>query len=331
MDVMIGGAGDDSYVVDNLSDYIIEAANGGNDTVYSSAPEYRASDNVEQVRLLDGAISAIGNSLNNTLYGNSGSNFLAGQGGVDTMFGGDGQDEYSVDNVNDVIVEGNGINSGFDFVYSTASEYTLSANVELLFLTDATALKGYGNESSNYIGGNSQNNTLIGFSGSDTLYGNLGKDTYDLSEAVAASDVVLINAGDSLVGSFDVVYNFTLGGSGASDILDLNTRTIAANVSSVNGVDSGTIRSHSISNGIISFDALDSFTTPLAISSADLTNVFGYLQTNITGGDTVAFISEGNTYLFQDGFAQPDTLVELVGVSAGALNTFSTGGWVTII
>jgi Ca2+-binding RTX toxin-like protein len=266
IDVMIGGAGDDSYVVDNLSDYIIEAADSGNDTVYSSALEYRASDNLEQVRLLDGAISAIGNSLNNTLFGTSGTNFLAGGAGADVMFGGAGSDEYSVDNVNDVIVEN--VNEGFEMVYSSV-DYTLSANVELLFLTDA-AVKGYGNESSNYIGGNSQNNTLIGFSGSDTLYGNLGKDSYDLSEAVAVTDVVFINAGDSLVSTFDVVYNFTLGGASASDMLDLTTTVIAANTGATNGIDSGSIRSHSISDGIISFSTLDSFSSPLAITATDL-------------------------------------------------------------
>jgi hypothetical protein len=47
------------------------------------------------------------------------------------------------------------------------------------------------------------------------------------------------------------------------------------------------------------------------------------LQANITGSNTVAFIdSSNNTYIFQDGNTAPDTLVELVGVSAtGGLNT----------
>ncbi|MDD1608023.1 MAG: hypothetical protein LUQ18_05930, partial [Methylococcaceae bacterium] len=87
-----------------------------------------------------------------------------------------------------------------------------------------------------------------------------------------------------------------------------------------NGVDSGIIHSHNISNGIISFDNIDSYTTPLSITAADLTDVVGYLEANIRGNNTVAFVSEGNTFVFQDHGVQ-DTLVELVGVTAQSVNT----------
>jgi hypothetical protein len=91
-------------------------------------------------------------------------------------------------------------------------------------------------------------------------------------------------------------------------------------VSAINGTDSGTILSHSINNGIISFDDINTYTSPLTITAANLADTLGYLQTNITANNTVAFISEGNTFVFQDG-GVTDTLVELVGVVASSINT----------
>jgi hypothetical protein len=98
----------------------------------------------------------------------------------------------------------------------------------------------------------------------------------------------------------------------------MDSTTIVAN-SAVNGVDSGTIRSHRIVSGIISFDDTDSYSSPVAVTqAANFSSVLSYLQTNITGGNTVAFISEGNTFVFQDGVT--DTLVELLGVIASSLD-----------
>jgi hypothetical protein len=103
--------------------------------------------------------------------------------------------------------------------------------------------------------------------------------------------------------------------------LDLASTLIAADTHGVNGVDAGVVHSHSISNGIISFDDIDSYATPLTITAAtNLANVLDYLQANITDNNTVAFVSEGNTFVFQDG-GMTDTLVELVGVTSSGLNT----------
>ncbi len=111
------------------------------------------------------------------------------------------------------------------------------------------------------------------------------------------------------------------GNQAGVDRLDLDSIFIAANTVAVNGVDAGTVRSHSISNGIISFDDTNNYSTPITINAAtNLANVISYLQTNITGSNTVAFIADTNTYVFQDG-GVTDTLVELVGVVASSVNT----------
>jgi VCBS repeat-containing protein len=91
-DTMAGGMGNDTYVVDNVGDMVVEAANAGIDTVQSGV-SYTLSDNVENL-VLTGAmnINASGNALDNALTGNSGANLLDGGAGADTLIGGAGND-----------------------------------------------------------------------------------------------------------------------------------------------------------------------------------------------------------------------------------------------
>jgi hypothetical protein len=253
------------------------------------------------------------------------------------MTGGVGNDSYYVDNTSDTTVENAG--EGLDTVYSTIT-HTLKVNVENLALTGAVAINGTGNTLDNQLTGNSANNTLSGLAGNDSLIGGdgtdiliggLGKDNFNLTETTAATDTVRIASGDSLISSYDVAQGFRLGTGAVNtgvDKLDLASTSIAANATAVNGTDSGTIMSHHISNGIISFDDINAYNAPLTITAANLADVFGYLQANITAKNTVAFASEGNTYVFQDG-GTTDTLVELIGVTASSVNTVNTTGLTT--
>jgi Ca2+-binding RTX toxin-like protein len=328
-DTFVGGGGNDTYVIDNSGDYAWEnpADSATTDTVYSSVT-YWLGGGIEQTILTGtAAIDAVGNSLANTLVGNEANNTLDGGAGADVLVGGKGNDSYVVDSSSDFIWEVAG--EGSDTVYASVS-LSLAANLETLILTGA-ATDGTGNDSDNYLIGNTANNSLIGWTGSDVLMGGQGKDTINLFEPVAATDTVYITTGDSLVSAFDLVTSFTLGGVSGADRLDLDSTIIAANTAGVDGIDVGLIRSHSISNGIISFDDSDSYSAPVAVTAAtNLLTVLGYLQTNITGFNTVAFVSEGNTFVFQDGAA--DTLVELVGVTASSLsNTGAAAGSVWMV
>jgi Ca2+-binding RTX toxin-like protein len=184
------------------------------------------------------------------------------------------------------------------------------------------------------LSGDSGINVLDGGDGNDFLAGGLGKDYYLLQESTAATDTLKIATGDSLVSSFDVASDFKLGtGSTPTaagiDRLDLSSLSIAANASNVNGTDFGNVGSHSISNGLISFANVTDG-SPLAITAANLTDALSYVQAAITGNNTVAFVADNNTFVFQDGGAT-DTLVELVGVSATGVSTtgFATGAvWI---
>jgi Ca2+-binding RTX toxin-like protein len=172
-DIMIGGTGHDSYTVDSAGDYIIEFADEGLDTVYSTL-SYTLGANLEELYLRGSAhISATGNELNNLLVGNAGNNVLNGGAGADRMVGGGGYDRYYVDNVGDTVVES--ANGGLDGVNSSVS-YTLAANIESLLLIGDAAINGTGNELGNDLQGNSANNVLNGGGGNDTLYGGGGAD-----------------------------------------------------------------------------------------------------------------------------------------------------------
>ena len=118
-DLMLGGAGNDVYFVDNAGDVATENANEGTDTVFSTA-HMRLSANVENLVLQGSAdLQGYGNSENNAIYGNTGNNLLNGDAGVDVMLGGAGNDTYFVDNADDIVVEN--ADEGTDMVHSTAT------------------------------------------------------------------------------------------------------------------------------------------------------------------------------------------------------------------
>ncbi|MDH5336384.1 MAG: putative Ig domain-containing protein [Nitrospira sp.] len=93
-DVMRGKAGNDTYVVDDAGDVVVETTVAGIDTV-ESAISYTLTDHVEDLLLTGmGATSGTGNQLDNRIVGNSAGNVLDGAGGNDRLEGGAGGDTY---------------------------------------------------------------------------------------------------------------------------------------------------------------------------------------------------------------------------------------------
>jgi Ca2+-binding RTX toxin-like protein len=328
-DTLVGGIGNDSYVVDNVGDKVTELTDEGMDTV-SSSITYILGENLENL-VLTGLrnINGTGNAFDNSLIGNTYANKLDGGLGADSLSGGKGNDSYVIDNLGDTVSEQ--ANQGTDNVISSVS-FVLGNNVENLTLSENIAINGTGNALANTLKGNGAangliggagNDTLIGFSGEDIVIGGLGKDNIVLTELTAATDTVTIVAGDSKLTSYDVVTGFALGNGSETteaDSLDLDSINIADNTANINGANAGIIKSHSISNGIISFDDSDSYASALVLTAANLTNVSSYLLSNIKTGATVAFNAIGNAYVFQDGGLN-DTLVQLTGITANNLNT----------
>jgi Ca2+-binding RTX toxin-like protein len=172
---MSGGKGNDTYLVDNSADKVVESSGQGMDQVVS-AVTYTLSSNVENLTLSGtAAVDATGNSFANVLAGNSAANTLNGGTGADRRYGGAGNDTYIVDNTADGVFELAG--EGIDTVKSSRT-HALAANVEHLLLTGTGAINGTGNNLDNSITGTTGANTLSGGAGSDVLTGGKGSDTY---------------------------------------------------------------------------------------------------------------------------------------------------------
>jgi Ca2+-binding RTX toxin-like protein len=89
---MIGGTGNDKYVVDSLADVLIEALGEGIDTVRASV-SLTLGDNLDYLTLLGAAaLDGTGNGLVNVMVGNSAANALTGLGGNDNLAGLGGAD-----------------------------------------------------------------------------------------------------------------------------------------------------------------------------------------------------------------------------------------------
>jgi Ca2+-binding RTX toxin-like protein len=196
VDLLAGGAGDDTYVVSNAGDVVLENANEGTDTVHASV-NFGLTANVENL-VLDGSadLQGYGNGDVNTLTGNASNNLLNGEVGADTMQGGLGNDTYFVDDPGDVVFES--ANEGSDAVFASV-DYSLTANVETLVLQGSGNLDGTGNTLANRLYGNIGDNTLDGGGGADRLTGDAGNDTFVFHAGEANGDVVVdFSAGDAL-------------------------------------------------------------------------------------------------------------------------------------
>ena len=170
---MMGLPGNDTYIVGQVDDEVIEGVGDGTDTVRASV-SYTLSINVENLTLAGAAaIDGTGNGLNNRLTGNGAANTLNGRTGADRMFGRGGNDTFIVDAAGDIVNEP--LNGGTDAVRSSVT-HTLRSNVENLVLTGTAAANGTGNELANSLRGNGGANTLRGLAGDDLLSGGGGND-----------------------------------------------------------------------------------------------------------------------------------------------------------
>jgi len=211
-DVMEGGAGHDTYLVNSSGDTVIEHPDEGRDVIRSSV-SYALPANVENL-LLTGAehIDGTGNALDNQIGGNEANNVLSGGLGTDRMIGGKGNDTYVVDNVLDTVVEFQ--NEGVDLVMSSVT-YTLGDSVENLTLTGLTVIDGEGNALNNVLSGNGASNVLFGGAGNDVLHADEGNDRLD---GGAGDDILNGDSGNDMLNGGDG--NDILSGGAGDDVLD---------------------------------------------------------------------------------------------------------------
>ncbi|QYZ68898.1 hypothetical protein JO391_14190 [Neotabrizicola shimadae] len=198
-DTLEGIGGNDTYVVDRLTDVVIEQAGGGTDTIIALVDAIVLGAEVENL-VLGGTVGrGTGNALNNSLTGNSaanrleggaGNDTLDGAGGADSLIGGAGNDLYVVDAGGDRVYETTTTSSaidagGMDTIRSAVS-FDLDASagvrfVETLILTGTANSTASGNALANLLIGNSGANVLDGRAGADTMIGGGGNDRYIVS------------------------------------------------------------------------------------------------------------------------------------------------------
>jgi Ca2+-binding RTX toxin-like protein len=113
-DLMDGGTGNDVFIVDNIGDVIVEAANGGTDDRVLATTSYTlaASAEVEVLAAAgsdpNAAIDLTGSDTANNIWGNGGVNVLHGAGGADSINGFGGDDQLFGDSGNDHLFGGAG-------------------------------------------------------------------------------------------------------------------------------------------------------------------------------------------------------------------------------
>lgn len=186
-DSMSGGAGSDIYYIDSLADVVVEAVNGGNDTIRVISDTelvLTLAANVENIStgwyFTDVGHNVTGNALNNGMWGDSGINTLSGGLGNDTIRGAESSSD-SVDGGDSLSG-----NEGNDFLYGYLGNDTLNGGAGNDFLSG-----GLGDDT---LIGDVGNDYLYGGAGNDTMTGGAGNDTYRINDA-GGGDTITENSG----------------------------------------------------------------------------------------------------------------------------------------
>lgn len=219
---MIGGVGDDQFVVNNATDTVVEFWREGTDTAWVAVSGWTAGDYLEFVRLLPGVtsvalgaigaevvsastgsvISALGGS--NTFFGQGGADhFIGGSGtdlfrsgnGVTRMEGGAGNDRYVINNAASSAVELE--DGGTDTAWVAVNGWTVGDHVEFAYLS-GTATSITGNASgANLVANPLFGSTLMAGSGFTVAWGSDFADVIRMG--VGGGNVYLKGGADRLV------------------------------------------------------------------------------------------------------------------------------------
>lgn len=194
-DELRGGLGDDVYVVDHVSDLVVDINGNGHDTIEARidwtllsilTPISMLSSEfsfIEDLRLLDGAMRATGNELDNYLTGNAGANVLAGRAGADSLDGGAGSDTASYADAAAAV--------SVSLLLAGSAQDTAGDGLDTLISIENLI----GSRWNDQLTGDDGANVLEGLLGRDTLQGGAGNDTYIIQQILFQDDVIIEVAG----------------------------------------------------------------------------------------------------------------------------------------
>lgn len=212
MATLVGGLGDDVFLLSGDAITTVEAVGGGTDTAVLlqgggsldvDLVTYTLDANVDNLLvgnddhlivfgsqggayLADTRFDLSGNALANLIVGGGDNDTLDGGASADTLVGGAGDDLYGVDNLLDRLVE-DGAGGGIDSILVSISGYNMAVNawnVENATydngggnLDDALNVTLIGNNLDNTLTGGQNGGELLGVGGDDVLIGGAGDDT----------------------------------------------------------------------------------------------------------------------------------------------------------
>jgi Ca2+-binding RTX toxin-like protein len=234
-DSMAGGAGNDTYIVDNAGDAVGELADEGTDLVLASV-SYGLAANVENLGLTGtAAIDGSGNALANVLTGNAAANVLDGRGGDDVVRGAAGDDRLIYSGGFDRFDGGSGVDTADFGALDSALWVALASGA---YTTDGPSVTAGGWRALatltgiENITGSRFDDYLAGDEGANVLRGGAGGDGMD---AGGGNDVLEGGAGDDrLAGDagLDVARY-----SGARSAYTISKEGAAYRVSGIEGTD----------------------------------------------------------------------------------------------
>ncbi|OYU40744.1 MAG: hypothetical protein CFE33_01220 [Pseudorhodobacter sp. PARRP1] len=302
-DLMTGGAGDDIYLVDCITDEVIELSGEGVDTVRSSVIALSGGDftEIEVLQLLGTqnldlwgggqVLRLIGNAGENTLtaggvdgeglYGGAGNDVLLALTAFNRidLYGGSGDDRfYLYDPLLDIVHETAG--QGFDVVETDSASLDASTgagygqNIEVLRLLGGAMLDLTGGGTVQRLEGNAGANRLTGMTNAELITGGAGNDTLDGGTGndtlCGGADIDELHGGTGsdhfvfdLIGAGDIDY---LDDFEAGDVLDLHAAALAAGPGvPLLGASLGTFNAMTVH--LYSFDFNGDGTTDLAFYS----------------------------------------------------------------
>lgn len=202
-DTMVGGAGDDTYYVDVATDTIVEAADGGTDSINlrGLTSLYFMPANVERIgsswNMNQAGLNVIGNASDNLFTGGDGANYFEGGAGADTANGSFGADRFYGGAGSDTLNGGD----GDDRLYGDADRDFL-----------------YGGNGADILNGGDGDDSLYGESGDDIILGGAG---VDFMAGGAGIDQLIGGAGNDVYVAVDRDDSFVeYAGEGTSDTVE---------------------------------------------------------------------------------------------------------------
>lgn len=211
---VLGGTGDDVYLMLGNDFDLVELAGEGNDTVLSWA-DHAMEEGVETLLLKGTAERGMGTSQADTILGNGMDNLLDGAAGGDSLQGFEGADTLRGAQGDDSLAGGDGTDLlsgglGNDLLLGEAGRDLLEGGQGGDQLTggeeDDTLWGGAGNDT---LTGGTEDDLLSGGRGRDSLTGGTGSDIFALTRLTDSGTVFATR---------DVIADFTTG----EDVIDLS-------------------------------------------------------------------------------------------------------------